>query len=396
VGTYLTDIVGVQQVMDGEAEEISGVRVIDDYTIEVTLDAPKAYFLYKLAYPTSWIVDRETVDEIEETPIGTGPFKLVKHVENEIIILARNENYHLGFVSLEYLVYLLYQGPSIRLYEDGQIDIVSINEDLLDRAEDPNDPLYGNVQPAQGLCTTSAILDASMAPFDDPFVREAFVSAIDGERYNQVVYDGRGVIANGLFPPGLPGYNENLIPQSYDPDRALAAIAESSYGSVDALPEIVFTTAGSGGGISTLYAALIDMWEQVLGVTITVEQIDNRNYLEQITAGEHGQIFLRTWCADYPDPENFADVLYHSESTLNFGHYSNPEIDALLEQARSEQDITVRIALYQEIEQMLVDDNPAVFLNHGTTYYVVTKPYVLNYAATPIGIAQMMNIVIEP
>lgn len=395
VGTYLTDIVGVQEVIDGEADEISGVRIIDEYTIEVTLDAPKAYFLYKLAYPTSWIVDRETVDEIDDNPIGTGPFKLAKHVENEIIILARNENYHLDFVSLEYLVYLIYQGYSTNLYEGGQIDMITISEDLLGRAEDPSDPLYGNVQPMTDLCTNMVRFDTNMAPFDDPLVREAFAKAVDPERYNSVMYEGEGVIANGLYPPGLPGHNQDVIPLTYDPERALAALAESSYGSADDLPEIVFTIRGSGGGVGTAYALLIEMWEQALGVTITVEQIDSQSYIEQVVAGEHGQILLDGWCADYPDPENFADVLFHSGMPMNFGTYNNPEIDALLEQARSEQDITARIALYQEIEQMLIDDYAAVFLNHGITYYVVTKPYIQNYFASPIGVAQMMNVVIE-
>jgi oligopeptide transport system substrate-binding protein len=395
VDTYLTDIVGVQQVMDGEAEEISGVKIIDEYTIEVTLDAPKVYFLYKLAYPTSWIVDSETVDEVDENPIGTGPFKLAKHVENEIIILARNENYHLGFVPLEYLVYLLYQGPSIRLYEAGQIDMVAIDEDLLGRAEDPNDPLYGNIQSMASLCTSYVRLDASMAPFDDLLVREAFARAIDKDRYNLVIAEGKNVIANGVYPPGLPGFNPDITPLSYDPERALEAIAESSYGSVDAFPEIIFTTSGGGGGIDPSDALLIEMWEQALGVTITVEQIDFLSYREKVMAGEHGQILTEGWCADYPDPENFADVLFHSDGGMNVSHYSNSEIDVLLEQARSEPDVDKRITLYQEIEQMLVDDVAAIFLSHGRAYYLVTKPYVQNYVTTPIGIAQMMNIVIE-
>lgn len=395
VGTYLTDIVGVQQVMDGEAEEISGLKIIDEYTLEVSLDAPKVYFLYKLAYPTSWIVDWETVDEIDENPVGTGPFKYAKHVENEIMILARNENYHLGFVPLEYVVYLIYQGPSIRLYEGGLIDQVTIDEDLLGRAEDPNDPLYGNIQPISNLCTTSVRLDASMAPFDEFLVREAFARAIDKDRYNLVIAEGKGVIANGLYPPGLPGFNPDLTPLSYDPERALAALAESSYGSVNALPEIIYTTSGAGGGIDSGDALLIEMWEQVLGVTITVEQIDYQSYYEKILAGEHGQILAGGWCADYPDPENFADVLFHSDTPMNTGNYSNAEIDSLLEQARAEPDVATRIALYQEIEQMLVDDVAAIFLMHGRASYLVTKPYVQNYVGAPIGIAQMMNIVIE-
>lgn len=234
-----------------------------------------------------------------------------------------------------------------------------------------------------------------MPPFDDVLVREAFARAIDKDRYNEVVSEGKDVVANGVYPPGLPGYTPDVIPLSYDPERALEAIAESSYGSVDALPEIVFTTSGSGGGIHPHDAVLIEMWENVLGVTVTVEQIDSRSYLDKIQEGEHGQIFFGGWCADYPDPENFADVLFHSDTPMNTSKYSNTEIDALLDQARSEPDVTKRIQLYQDIEQMLVDDVAAIFLSHDRSYYLVTKPYIQNFVSTPIGIAQMMNILIE-
>ena len=394
-GTYLTDILGVQEVIDGEATDISGVRAIDDYTLEVTLDAPKVYFLSKLAYPTSWIVDQETVDEIDDNPIGTGPFKMVKHVENEIMILARNEHYHLGYVPLEYLVYLIYQGYSIRMYEGDLIDMVSIDEELLSRAEDINDPLYGNVHPDSGLCINYVVFDSTQSPFEDPLVREAFARVIDRDRFNEVIYEGKGVIAKGLYPPGLPGYNANVVPLSYDPELALEALSESSYGSIEALPEIIFTVSSSGSGLGTIDALLVGMWEEALGISIKVDQIDYRDYRDEVNAGNHGQILYEGWCADYADPENFADVLFHTGKPTNESNYSNPEIDALLEQARAETDVETRIALYQQIEQMLIDEVAAVFLFHSRAYYVVIKPYMVGYVTTPIGIAQHMNVWIE-
>ncbi len=395
VGTYMTDIIGVQAVIDGEAEEISGLRVIDDYTIEVSIDAPKVYFLSKLSYPTSWIVDKETIDDIETQPNGTGPFKLAKHVENEIYILSRNENYHLGFVSLEYLVYLLYQGPSIRLYEGGLIDRTVIDDDLLERAEDSNDPLYGQVQPINDLCTTYITLNPSIPPFDDPLVRQAFALAIDNERYNEVIYEGKGVLANGLFPPGLPGYSPDVTPLGYDPVLAVQALAKSTYGSADALPEIILTTQGLGGGLGTSDALIIQMWQEVLGVTISVDQIDPYEYLDEVQKGNHGQVLTGGWCADYPDPENFADVLFHTGHPMNYNHFSNPQVDALLEQARQEQDIEKRLELYRQVEQMLIDDVAAIFLLHGAPTYYVIKAYVHGYISTPIGVAQSMNLWIE-
>jgi oligopeptide transport system substrate-binding protein len=393
--TYLGDILGVDQVISGETREISGLRVIDDFTLEVTLEGPRAYFLAKLAYPTSWIVDEATVDAIEETPNGTGPFFLARHVEDEVIIVARNAHYHRGFVPLEYIVYQLYPGPLVRLYEDNEIDIAYITGELVDRASDPGDPLYGDPQPTSELCTYYAALDTTRPPFDDPFVRRAFSTAVDRAEYIDVVTGGEGVPAAGLYPPGLPGYSADLQPPAADPEEARRLLAQSSYGGASALPEIVMTTSGLGMGVPPDAALLIQTWEDAFGIQVQVEQLDSRSYYEQLYAGNHGQIVLTGWCADYPDPENFADILFHSGSPQNFGGYSDPRLDALLEQARAEPDVAARLALYRQIEQTLVDDAAAIFLSHPPLYYTLVKPYVHGYVSTPIGVAQHMNLWIE-
>jgi oligopeptide transport system substrate-binding protein len=393
--TYLGDIEGVSEVIDGDATEISGLRILDDHTVEVTLDAPKAYFLSKLSYPTSWIVDSYSVNEIEERPNGTGPFKLVTHDENEVIILARNANYHRNFVQLEYIVYLLYPGYSIRLYEAGDIDFTGIDEDLQDRANDPDDPLYGTLYSGTGLCTHYFAFDTSKPPFDDFLVRKAFALAIDKDRYNDVVHEGKGVVAQGLYPPGLPGHNADVTSLGYDPDEAVEALKASSYQGPTSLPYIVLTTSGAGTDLSAADALVIQMWEQSLDVEIDVEQIDYDSFTDRIYKGEHGQIVSFGWCADYPDPENFADILFHTGSKQNISNYSNPELDALLEQARSEMDVAKRMALYGQIEQRIVDEIPALFISHSRAYYYVFKPYVRGYVHTPVGVAQSMNFWIE-
>jgi oligopeptide transport system substrate-binding protein len=92
------------------------------------------------------------------------------------------------------------------------------------------------------------------------------------------------------------------------------------------------------------------------------------------------------WCADYPDPENFADVLFYTGSEQNLGHYSNPALDAILDQARTEQDVAKRIALYQQAEQILIQDAAGLFTMHSISY-VLVKPYVIGYVLTPIDIS---------
>jgi ABC-type oligopeptide transport system substrate-binding subunit len=120
-------------------------------------------------------------------------------------------------------------------------------------------------------------------------------------------------------------------------------------------------------------------------VTITIENLEPNYYYDQIYAGNHGQLFDGGWCADYPDPENFADVLFHTGSNQNNGGYSNPQLDSLLEAARVERDVTKRIEMYQQAEQMIVDDAAVLFTAHSLSYELV-KPYVKGYVLTPIDI----------
>jgi oligopeptide transport system substrate-binding protein len=181
----------------------------------------------------------------------------------------------------------------------------------------------------------------------------------------------------------------------YDPEQARQLLNESKYGGAAGLPPIVFTDGGFGSSSGGDTAALIQMWEQNLGVTITVENLEPNKFTDMVYAGKHGQIFSSGWCADYPDPENFADALFHTGADQNRGNYSNPELDALLEQARVEQDVAKRIQLYQQAEQIIVNDAPALFTTHSLSYLLV-KPYVSGYVLTPITIPLEFYLKLDP
>lgn len=137
------------------------------------------------------------------------------------------------------------------------------------------------------------------------------------------------------------------------------------------------------------------MWKEVLGVNIVVEQINFESYFDEIYSDNHGQLLSTGWCADYPDPENFADLLFHSDGEQNLGGYTNAELDTMLEEARSMTDIEARLALYQEIEQIIIDDMPVAFIKHVRPYYLITKPYVQGLTTNPIGVARLMNAYID-
>ncbi len=384
--TYLGDIVGARELAAGQTDHLSGVQVLDDHTLQVTIDAPKPYFLLKLTYPTAFVVDRANVESGPDwfrKPNGTGPYKLIEWKRFEQMTYQANPDFYLGAPSIPYIIVKLYAGDSQRMYETGEVDITSVYS--VERFLDPTEPLHSELVTGVSLCTGYVVFDVTQPPFDDVNVRRAFSIAFDRQKYIDVVLSGRALPAIGPFPPGLPGFDISLRGLPHDPEQARKLLAASKYGGPQALPLITYTDAGIGSYVNADVAALAQMWQQTLGVQITVENLEPNDYYDRIYAGQHGQIFGGGWCADYPDPENFADVLFHSASQQNTGGYANPQLDSLLEAARIERDVTKRIQMYQQAEQIIVDDAPVLFTVHWLSYELV-KPYVKGYVYTPIDI----------
>ncbi len=148
-----------------------------------------------------------------------------------------------------------------------------------------------------------------------------------------------------------------------------------------------------GGLISHELEAIIEEWRRNLGVEVEVRQLEPQRFLYHLKQ-EKDEMFLAGWIADYPHPQNFLDILFHSGSDNNYGEYANPEVDTLLEMAGVEQDSEQSLALYQQAEQKLVDDAACLSLWFGQNYILV-KPYVKGYNLNPLGVPMLNNVSIE-
>ena len=390
--TYLGDIVGVEEMLNGEATEISGVKVINDYTLQITIDAPKAYFLAKLTHSPAFVVDQTNVeagDKWWQNPNGTGPFRFREWQEDELFILEQNDIYYRELTKVKYIVFRLWGGIPMNMYETDETDVTYVSLSDIERVLDPTNPLSKELVTAPELSLWYIGFNTTKPPFDDVRVRQAFCYAIDKDKVIDVVFKGAVRRADGILPPGMPGYNENLQGLSLDADRAKELIRESKYGDVANLPPITFTASGLGE-VSDLNEALIDMWQKNLGVKVQVRQLEPETYF-QVLKEEKDEIYESGWIADYPDPENFLDILFHTGGEENTGEYSNPEVDGLLEQARIEQDVTSRLQLYQQIEQILVNDAACLPIYFGVNYMLV-KPYIEGFVLTPMGVLTWKDV----
>lgn len=395
---YLSDIVGFMDKYTGKADTVSGIKVIDDYTIELDISKPVSYFLAELAHPTSYVVDKANVESGDQPwylkPNGTGPFKLVSWDQGQQIVLEKNADYY-GDVkpSVDRVEFSLGGGSPMTRYENGDLDAVPVSIADIERVTDTSSPLNKELQVVPQLSTGFLVFNTRKPPFDDPNVRLAFAMSIDRQKISDVVYKKMADPATGILPQSFPGFNESQKGIPFDPTQAKALLAKSKYAS--SMPDIVWNTVGGGGTAAPSTQAIAQMLKDNLGVNISIEQVDWATYLSEISGTNVDfQMFDIGWSADYVDPNNFFGILFRSDSLNNWSGYKNPDVDKLIDQASVETDLEKRIALYQQAEDLILKDAPVLPLTYDRAYWL-TKPYVKNVFYPPLVIERLKYITLE-
>ena len=395
---FLGDIVGASDKLNGESDSVSGVSVIDDSTIRIDIDAPKPYLMSKLTYPSTFVVDRANVETGREwirTPNGTGPFMLTEYEPGVKMRLERFVDYHLGSAHLDAIEFNLAGGDGLLMYENDEVHFGGVGVALLEALEDPTNPLSDQLHRGPAEFDVAYFgMNFEEPPFDDAKVRLALNYAIDRETLASLLLNNLVTPAKGILPPGFPAYNPDLDGYEYDPDKARQLLAESKYGSdTSSYPDIILTIPGRfGAPVSPLIEAILATWEEQLGISMDLQQTEWATYLQDLR-DRRFQIFGGLgWVADYLDPENFLDGLFHSDSDNNHTAYSNPELDTLLERARVEQDQEARFALYQQAEKMIVDSAPWAPLYHSNGESYLIKPYIKGFPLSPLVIPRFRYV----
>lgn len=392
---FLGDIEGALDLSRGRADELSGLRIVDDFTVEITIDEPKPYFLFKLTYPTGYIVDQRQIESNPrrwtQKPNGTGPYTLREWRLGERLVLEAYARHHLGPPSLQRVHFLLSGGSSLILYEEGDIDITGVGLDDLQRIQDPEDRLNAEYVQVPRQSVDYIGFNVNVPPFDDPKVRQAFAMAVDRQKIAEVILLDAIPVADGILMPGLPGYSDEDITHPYDPQGARDLLAESEY--ADDMPEITLAESGAGATVGPTTEAMVQYWKDNLDIDVRIQQAESATFFQDIDQGRY-QMFHIGWIMDYPDPENILDIKFHSASKQNDSNYANDEVDALLEQARTEQDTEARIALYREVEQKLVEDAVWLPMFFDVTHALV-KPYVQNFTFPSLIIERYRDVVVD-
>jgi oligopeptide transport system substrate-binding protein len=362
---YLNDIVGAREFNQGSASTVKGLEAPDDRTFKITIDAPKAYFLAKLTYPTAYAVCKEAIESekgtvTETSMVGTGAFKLSEYRRGDRIVLKANRDYWEGAPKLEGIErrILLDNGTRHDKFEAGELDITDV--DMATYRADENDPELKSLlktfeRPAVFYL---ALNQKAYSPFADRRVRQAFARAVDRQEIVSTVHESVPRIAYGAIPFGVPGFDPSFRGIGFDPEAARKLLAEAGYPGGQGLPPLTLSFRAKVEDIKNTAVAVADQLEKNLGVKVTLNEEEWGIFLDKRNKGEMPFYFLR-WMADYLDPQNFLSTMLRTGSPENSLGYSNPEFDRLCDAADVMQDQEKRFATYRQAEKLaIVDDVP--------------------------------------
>ena len=266
--TYLDDIVGAQEVLSGETSLLAGVRVVDDYTLQIQIDRPKSYFLAKLTFPTAFVLDRVNVQgrgrEWYRNANGTGPFKLTTFARGELIVLERHDELHGQPAWLDRVEYLFTQERPIELFQADEIDFAEVGLFDLDIVLEPEGEFIEYVvsSPPKFILTYIGF-NVNEPPFDDPKFRQALSLAVDRESMFNGGLPARDIPAYGILPPGFPGHDAGFEGIRFDDALGRRLLNESEY--VEPLHAVTITL--SLPDFPDAWLVLVTgMWGRHLGV----------------------------------------------------------------------------------------------------------------------------------
>ena len=152
------------------------------------------------------------------------------------------------------------------------------------------------------------------------------------------------------------------------------------------------TVPGTGGSVGLDLEVILEMWRTQLGIDVEIQQVEWATFLQDLNDKRLQAFAGLGWQADYPDPQDFLDILFHSESRLNHSAYGNANVDRLLEQARVEAEWEDRKTLYNQAEQLILDDVPWIPLWFSGENVILLKPYVQGYKVTPMIVPKLKDV----
>ena len=411
---YLGLIKDSDKLNAGKIPTIIGDSLLtpDPNTVVIIANKKAAYFLDALVYSTSYVVEKSLIDKYGANFTdhlneggGDGPFKVQTYTHGTNIVLVPNPDYYGAKPQLTKLIYPFYKqvDTNFKAYEAGQTD-------------------YAGPIPSSDVATAKALpsnqyslvpqlwinyytMNYLVKPFDNIHIRQAFDLAVDKDLIVQSVWKNTYIATNHIVPQGMPGYNPNLTgpggvaSTKGDPTKAKAlfqqGLTEEGYTSVAQLPAIKLTYPSGSQDTDNEVAALVQMWQTTLGVSVKANPEDFNKLLTDTEAALNNpkglQFWGIAWIADYPDPQDWTTLQFGKGSLYNQINYgqnntANAAQQQQVQQALAAADVNPdqasRLQAYMQAEQQLVNDVAWLPMEQVAISQVL-KPYVKGMVFNP-------------
>ncbi|WP_424982555.1 ABC transporter substrate-binding protein [Maritalea sp. S77] len=377
---------------------VEETTAMDELTVKFKLNAPFAPFLSNLAYPTGLLVSPEAVkqhgEDIGRHPTGTGAFKFVEWASNERVVVDRYADYWGEQAGVQAVVFRPITDANTRVAEmlAGGIDMmVEVPPTALSQFQGDD---FSIVEQA-GPHVWFLILNAKEGPFANKLVRQAANYAINKEALVNDVLEGTAAVAAGPTPPAFAwAYNEELDPYPYDPEKAKELLAEA--GAEGAELTFYVTEGGSGMLDPVAMGTAIQADLAAVGLDVKIETYEWNTFLGEVNPGLEGKADMAEMAWMTNDPDTLPYLALRTEAWpenggFNSGYYSNEKVDELLEKARTSTSQDERAALYREMQAIVQDDAPWVFVANWKQN-AVTNDRVENFDLEPSFLLHLQNV----
>jgi peptide/nickel transport system substrate-binding protein/oligopeptide transport system substrate-binding protein len=320
-------------------------------------------------------------------PVGAGPFKFLRWEPNQEIVLEGNDDYYKGRPFLDAVVFKIVAGSKL---EERFAEFLKSNleEAIIPGGETEavrTDPKYQQYQRFRKPTLSFLYIgfNTQLKPFDDKRVRQAFNYAVNKEAIVREITKRGALTATEALPPGMPGYDSDLKGYYYHPEKAKRLLAEAGYPDGSGFPVVQLWSVHQAETTKAELAAY-QKYLAELGVKVEIHYApDWPAYKAMLQQGKLPMFRLVRY-ADIPDADNFLAPMLHSASPTNYTFYRNPLVDRLLEEARRDVNDVQRIALYREVERIVMDDAPWIAQNYHVFEHLY-QPHVQGVEISLLG-----------
>lgn len=385
---------------------IKDIIKVDDYTVKFVLTRPESPFLANLAMDFASILSAEYGDallkagnpeQMDQKPIGTGPFKFKRYAKNAFIRYEAHEGYWKGREAIDKLVFAISVDPNARLtaLRKGECHVMSYPLPAQVNTIRDDQSLVLQEKPSATIGYWA--FNTEKAPLDDVRVRKALAMAINKENILDIIYAGTGRSATNFIPPILWSHNDNVPDIEYNPEASKALLKEAGFAKGDLDIDLwAMPVQRPYNPNARRMAELMQADLAKVGVNAKIVSYEWGEYLTRARQGEH-QTMLMGWTGDNGDPDNFFSPLLSCDAAKtggNFARYCEEDFQKLLTQARTIADVEERTKLYEQVQEIHARDLPVLNIAHAVRMQA-TRKEVKGLKVDPLGGIYFTGVTIE-